>query len=196
MIIEKRIAKVAIARQQRMKFFGDANEESNKGLTVIGPLTYIQYLDEEQKVERKKPLHSFTINTSRGAYKPSQERLDKADKSIESGTKSGFKQSGYIPSNITQFENDIDNEDISIILRNFPTYINMDNLKQAFTNHFKSYGDIKKITILKDRNGNIKDIAFMEFYNNKDAIKLLENPKRFIINKQIISIEKNKKKKK
>ena len=56
--------------------------------------------------------------------------------------------------------------------------------------------NIKKITILKDKYGDIKDIAFMEFYNNKDALKLLENPKRFIINKQIISIEKNKKKKK
>ena len=196
MLFEKRIAKVAIARQRRMKFFGDANEESNKGLTVIGSLTYIQYLDEEKKVERKKPLHSFGVNTSKGAYKPSKDRLEKADLSIESGNKSGFKQSGYVPSNIKQFEKDIDEEQVSIILRNFPTYIDIDTLKNTFTNHFKSYGNIKKITILKDKYGDIKDIAFMEFYNNKDALKLLENPKRFIINKQIISIEKNKKKKK
>jgi hypothetical protein len=196
MIIQKRIAKDAIERQKRIKFFGDANEESNKGLTVIGSLTYIQYLDEDKKVERKKPLSSFKITTSRGAYKPSKERLDKADKTIESISSNGFKQSGYIPSNIEQFIKDDDNVDnVSIILRNFPTYIEYDRLKDTFKNHFKSYGPIKKITILKDRQDNIKDIAFMEFYNNKDAIKLLENPKRLIINKQIVSIEKNMKKK-
>ena len=79
MIIQKRIAKEAISRQKRMKFFGDANEESNKGLTVIGSLTYIQYLDEEKNFEQKKPLSTFKVNSSKGAYKPSKERVDRID---------------------------------------------------------------------------------------------------------------------
>jgi len=192
MIVKKRIAKVAIARQKRMKFFGDANEESNKGLTVIGSLTYIRYLDEEPKVEQKKTLSSFKLNTSKGAYKPSKKYVDNADKSMESGNKTGFKQSGYVPSNIKQFiDSDVNTEDISIILRNFPIYIEYEQLKETLMNHFKKYGNIKKITILKDNQNNIKDIAFMEFYDNKDAIKLLENPRRLIINKQVVSIEKN-----
>ena len=192
MIIQKRIAKEAISRQKRMKFFGDANEESNKGLTVIGSLTYIQYLDEEKNFEQKKPLSTFKVNSSKGAYKPSKERVDSIDLLTQGSDTREFKQSGYVPANIKQFvEENENNEPISIILRNFPTDVEQYQLKDAFTNHFKSYGNIKNITILKDKFNNIKDIAFMEFYDNKDAIKLLENPRRLIINKQVVSIEKN-----
>tara|TARA_B110000908_G_C10220705_1_gene435187 strand:- start:279 stop:878 length:600 start_codon:yes stop_codon:yes gene_type:complete len=197
MIIQKRIAKEAISRQKRMKFFGDANEESNKGLTVIGSLTYIQYLDEEKNFEQKKPLSTFKVNSSKGAYKPSKERVDSIDLLTQGSDTREFKQSGYVPANIKQFvEENENNEPISIILRNFPTDVEQYQLKDAFTNHFKSYGNIKNITILKDTFNNIKDIAFMEFYDNKDAIKVFEKPRRFIINKQIVSIERNKKKRK
>ena len=65
-----------------------------------------------------------------------------------------------------------------------------------FDKHFKVYGNIKRITILTNNNNTIKDIAFIEYYNNKDALKVFENPKRLIIGRQIVSIEKNKKKKK
>ena len=87
-------------------------------------------------------------------------------------------------------------EPVSIILKNFPTYTEVNILKDVFRKYFSKYGDIKKITILTDKQNNIKDIAFIEFYYNKDALKLLENPPRLIIGKQIVSIQKNRSKRK
>ena len=194
MITTKRIAKVAIERQKRMTFFGQANEESNKGITTIGYITRIQYLDEAPKVEKNIPIRYFKKKTNSGVYAPSRDRLEKINQSINDNSNKGFKKSGYVPSNIKKFIQD-DEDNISIVLRNFPTYVDAESLKNKFMSHYSSFGNIKKIHILKDKKGNIKNIAFMEFYNSKDALKLLENPKRLIINKQIISIEKNTKKK-
>ena len=196
-MIKKRVAIEAIERQKRLKFFGQANKESNKGCTVIGSLTYIRYLDEKQ-VEIKKPLTKFKINASATAYKPNIDRCKNMDiNSFSKVSKNGFVRSGYIPKHIkNQLEEDKDVEDISIIVKNFPTYADKFVLKDIFRNHFKSYGEVKRVTILTDKKNNIKDIAFIEFYYNKDALKVFENPKRLIIEKHIVSIEKNKKKKK
>ena len=193
---QKRVSIESIERQKRLKFFGDANEESNKGLTIIGPLTYIQYLDEKPKIE-KKPLSNFKINNSSKAYRPSKERLKNINIPDDFGLKSGFIKGGYIPKNIKeQLKEDANNEPISIILKNFPTYLEYNQLKDLFRNHFKSYGDIKRITILKDKQGNIKDIAFIEYYYNKDALKVLENKKRLRMGNYIVSIERKKERKK
>ena len=191
MIIEKRVALEAIKRQKRMKFFGDANEESNRGLTVIGPLTYIKYLDEEEKVEVKKPLTKFKINASSTAYKPNISKFKQVDMDSVGIKKTGFAQGGYIPKNIKlRLEEDKEVESISIMLKNFPTYAEMDVLKNVFRNYFKKYGDIRRITILKDKRNNIKDTAFIEFHYNKDALKVIEARPRLIIDKQIVSIQK------
>jgi RNA recognition motif-containing protein len=198
MIIKKRVALEAISRQKRMKFFGQANEESNKGCTVIGSLTYIQYLDEK-KVEVKKPLTKFKINASTKAYKPNIDKCSQIDidSTLFKSGKEGFSNSGYVPSNIKKcLQEGKDMEPVSIILKNFPTYTEVNILKDVFRKYFSKYGDIKRITILKDKQNNIKDIAFMEFYYNKDALRLLENPPRLIIGKQIVSIQKNRPKRK
>lgn len=193
-MIQKRVSLESIERQKRLKFFGDANEESNKGMTIIGSLTYIQYLDEPAKFEKKVPLTKFKINSSSRAYKPSKERLNTINipDDFESSS-SGFAKGGYIPKNIKN-QLKTGDEPISIILKNFPTYLEYNQLKELFRNHFKSYGDIKKITILKDKQNNIKDIAFLEYYNNKDALKLLAKNKKIRMGNQIISIQKSIKK--
>ena len=195
-VIKKRVSLESIERQKRIKFFGQANKESNVGCTVIGAITHIKYLDEK-KVEVKKPLTTFKINASSTAYKPNISRLKNIDiDSFNTKSKNGFVKSGYIPKHIkTQLDEDKGVEQISILLKNFPTYVGMNVLKDIFRNHFKSYGAIQRITILKDKKNNIKDVAFIEFYFNKDALKVFENPKRLIIERQIVSVEKKIRKK-
>lgn len=196
-MITKRVSLESIERQKRIKFFGQANKESNVGCTVIGSITHIKYLDEKNNVEVKKPLTKFKINASNMAYKPNMSRLKNIDiDSFNTTSKNGFVKSGYIPKHIkTQLDEDKGVEQISILLKNFPTYAEMNVLKDIFRNHFKSYGAIQRITILKDKKNNIKDIAFIEFYFNKDALKVFENPKRLIIERQIVSVEKKTRKK-
>jgi RNA recognition motif-containing protein len=196
-MIQKRVAFEAIERQKRIKFFGQANEESNKGLTVIGSLTYIQYLDEKEQAEVKKPLTTFKINASATAYKPNINRVKHIDMDSVTKKTSGFVGGGYIPKNIKQqLEEDKNFEQISIVVKNFPTYAEMNVLKDIFRKYFTTYGEVKRITILTDKQNNIKDIAFIEFYYNKDALKVFEKPRRLIIEKYIVSITKQTKKRK
>lgn len=196
-MIGQRMAIPAIERQKRIRYFGQANPESNKGLTIIGPLTYIRYLDEESKIEMKQPLTKFKTNENSKAYRPNLDRVKSVDFTKQTISKDGFVKGSYMPSNVIQLIKEEENiEKISVVLKNFPTHMDKHTLENMFDKHFKVYGDIKRITILTNNNNTIKDIAFIEYYNNKDALKVFENPKRLIIGRQIVSIEKNKQKKK
>ena len=196
-MIGQRMAIPAIERQKRLRYFGQANPESNKGLTVIGSLTYIRYLDEESKIEMKQPLSKFKVTENSKAYRPNLDRVKNIDFTKSSTSKDGFVKGSYMPNNIKQIIKEEENiEKISVVLKNFPTHIDKYTLQNMFEKHFKIYGDIKRITILTDKNNTIKDIAFIEYYYNKDALKVFENPKRLIIGRQIVSVEKNKQKKK
>jgi len=197
--ITKKIPKAILGRRQRMKFFGDANEKSNIGLTTIGRTVYIEYINEEPRIEKKKPLTTFTSKGSFGTYKPNMDRCKNIDMNSFTSAPSanGFVRSGYVPTHIQeQIVSGKDVDDFSIMLKNFPTHMGMDTLKDLFRKHFKSYGDIQRITILRNNDNTIKDIAFIEYYYNKDALKVFEEPKRLIIGRQIVSIQKKKKIKK
>tara|TARA_B110000908_G_C10233609_1_gene441970 strand:- start:1081 stop:1815 length:735 start_codon:yes stop_codon:yes gene_type:complete len=197
--ITKKIPKATIGRRQRMKFFGDANEISNIGLTTIGREVHIEYINEKPRIEKKKPLTTFASKGCFGTYKPNMDRCKNIDMDSFSSAPSanGFVRSGYVPTHIQeQIVSGKDVEEFSIMLKNFPTHMGMDALKDMFRKHFKSYGDIQRITILRNNDNTIKDIAFIEYYYNKDALKVFEEPKRLIIGRQIVSIQKKKKTKK
>lgn len=201
MIIKRRICKDVFKRQKRMKYFGDANEISNIGITTIGTEVFIDYINDPPKSKpiQRAPLTKFKSKCSLRAYKPNIDHIKHIDpdKITTSSASNGFIKSGYMPKHIKKLIDDDKNEDnISIMVKNFPTYLDMDTLKNIFRQHFKSYGDIQRITILRNKNNTIKDIAFIEYYYNKHALSVFENPKRLIIERQIVSIEKKKKIKK
>ena len=59
---------------------------------------------------------------------------------------------------------------------------------------FSKYGAIKRINVLINKiTGDVKDIAFIDFYNPTDSNTVLESNERFILDNLILTIEKNKK---
>ena len=191
--------KDVIARQKNWKPFGKA-AISNVGCTSIGDEVFMQntYNDPFSKKEEidKRLLESIKKQLMKEKTKKAQAYQPKMKNKKEDSNFS-FKDSGYIPPVI---KNKIDNnielekepENFSIIVKNLPIQLTEEEIYDNLYYYFEVFGKIRKINILKDKfNPNkIRDMAFIDFFNYKDAVEALKCKKRILIGNCIVIKEK------
>lgn len=182
-----------LERRLKWKNFGDAIE-NNLGITSLAK-------NEDFVYENKKSnnyidiIHDNNKNLNNKNNFVISKLIDNENRHFQinnNQNKISYKVSKYIP-NILK-NNKENSESFSIVIKNFPNEISNYHLEQKLKNIFEVYGPINKIKTLYDKNTNkLKDIAFIDFYNTEDAIKVINSSQKFIIESYVLSLEKSKK---
>jgi len=84
----------------------------------------------------------------------------------------------------------------TLVVKNIPTYLNRNTAYQNIKTILIEFGNIQRITFLQDKNNpdKISGMAFVDFYNINSVDNILSSKKRFVLEHNILQIEKSKKK--
>ena len=162
--------KSVIDRRLRMKKFGDAIN-SNENITTVGEPVNMEMVNSKTKIFGKKLDNNTNTNIcskKNNLYKPTKVAIN------QNNTIKYTKEPEY-----------------KVILRNIPTHYTIADMSNILKTHLKDFGLIKSIRLIKDKYDNlsIRDIAFVEFFYEKDMNKFLSNKNRIIIDNSIIDFE-------
>jgi hypothetical protein len=201
--------KSAIDRRYRMKPFGTAkvtsdNPNPNDGVTTIGAEVFIENPKTfnnnsssifKTKVKKKTPSFSSVMK----AFRPSLKNLEKFKdfkdfKETNSSQNMGFTKT-FVPSKLKKkMKENMGLEKFSIVIKNIPSEYDIRDIEFKLRNMFRSFGEIERLKVLSDKNDRTlsRDIAFLDFIYPNDAINLLKSSERFIIEHNILNLEKSK----
>lgn len=109
----------------------------------------------------------------------------KIENKIENETK---ESSGYIPPDVKT------NENVSVVVKEIPNYMTINEVKKNLREIFDKYGMIVNINVLSRFNEELKTnmpigIAFIDFTNKDDVDNLLKSTERFRISNSILKLE-------
>ena len=171
-------SKGVLDRYLNWKPFGAAlNNKQTTGICDPVFLESYNKLDDSCKYGKKNVIGA-------GTYKPKLTVLEP----------NTTKKTGFYKPSLNNITNAQKNTNSSLIIKNFPTDVLKDELEDRLHSIFSKYGNIKRINILTNKiTGDIKDIAFIDFYNTSDSINVLESKERFILDNLILTVEKNNK---
>tara|TARA_B110000208_G_C11661944_1_gene391966 strand:+ start:117 stop:971 length:855 start_codon:yes stop_codon:yes gene_type:complete len=150
---------------------------------------YRSRLGDPYKIsETKKTEHiqkTYTTSSGFQVFKPNKNFLNmvKTEKVSAPGT--------YRPPGVTS-----GGGKSSLVIKNIPTYLSSEVVYTKLRNIFSKYGGINKMNVLSDKNDSSKiaGIAFIDFYGNENIEKILASDKKYIIEHNILLLEKSKKK--
>ena len=176
-----------IHRRLNLKYFGNSLE-SDVGNTTLDKNQMFMH----KNINKYDNIINNTNNNPKNFF--GFTKFKHNEKEIKNEQKiNPIKINKYNP-NIIKNNLDMNSNNFSIIIKNFPNDISCNNLEQQLKNIFKVFGPIYKIKILYDKyTKKIKDIAFIDFYNTEDADKVLNSTQKFIIESSVLFIEKSKK---
>ena len=150
---------------------------------------YISGPDEPYVITKPKIMKKIikTTTNSNGFQvfnidKTFLDKLDKTDK-IETGA--------YKPPGSDKKIN------TTLVVKNVPTYLDRTTAYQHLKAILIEFGNIQRITVLQDKHNpdKISGMAFVDFYNINSVTNILNSKKRFVLEHNILQIEKSKKKK-
>ena len=173
-------SKSVLDRYLNWKPFGKGlNSESSQICEPVYIVPYNKLTDDAVN----KPITSI----SKIAYKP------KTDYNLTVKPKNlSDKPKLYKPSFINVDK--VAENTFSLIIKNFSIDKSRDDTKESLYNLFSEYGSIKRLNIIVNKNtGQIKDIAFIDFYKQSDVNNILESKNRFILDNMVLTVEKNNK---
>jgi len=152
---------------------------------------YLSDTGSEYKIFKVKEKRNITktITKANGfkIFKVDKDMLTK----IESN-KLGEKSKKYKPPSLSN------SESTTIVIKNIPTYLDKQVVYNSLKQIFIKYGGISKITVLQNKmdSNKLLGIAFIDFFNSKTVDSVLGINKKFAIQSNILTIERQKKKKK
>ena len=185
--------KSVLNRYKNWKPFGEAIKNSTGMTTYNAPIildlncksySNSKVKDNEDRTENiiisnnRKKSATFSLSS----YKPKTSILESLPKSI--------KKPGYAPPNVKSTSN----SSCSILVRNIPTDLSKEEAEQELYNIFSKYGKVKKINILIQKNSrNIKDIGFIDMFDDTSMNNILNASEKFSIDASILSVERSNK---
>jgi RNA recognition motif-containing protein len=181
-IITKKLkgSRGVLDRYLNWKPFGAALHNNKSYTTISDPV----FIEPYNKLEDTS-THSLKAVSTGVAYKPKINIIENSKK----------KTSGLYKPSINNIKAATVNTNSSLIIKNFPTDLLKDDIEDRLYTLFSKYGAIKRINVLINKiTGDVKDIAFIDFYNPTDSNTVLESNERFILDNLILTIEKNNKK--
>jgi len=148
---------------------------------------YMSIIDSEYKLterkEEKKKVSTIVTKNGFKIFKVNKDTLDRLSK------KKPEKKLYKVVSNVGD-------KSCSLVIKNIPTHINRD---RAYTNikaMFLKFGGISKLTILNSKidTSKLLGIGFIDFYNSECVDKILNSNTRFVLDRSILLLERQKKK--
>ena len=150
---------------------------------------YKSHLGDPYKISETKKIvpkqKTYTTSSGFQVFKPNKNFLNMVKKEPKSSS------GEYRPPGVSS-----GGEKSSLVIKNIPTYLTSDVVYTKLRNIFSKYGGINKMNVLSDKNDSSKvaGIAFIDFYGNENIEKILSNDKKYIIEHNILLLEKSKKK--
>ena len=88
------------------------------------------------------------------------------------------------------------NKSNSLVIKNIPRHISRDAAYKTIRTMFLKFGGISKLTILNDKidTSRLLGIGFIDFYNSSCVDKILNSNTKFIMDRSILLLERQKKK--
>lgn len=181
-----------------------SNPFPNEGTTSEGaevfiesPKTFIKNSNSNFKKNTTTKLPSFS--SSMKAFKPSLKNLDKFKNFDNFKGPNIFQNTGFtktfVPSALkSKMADNMGLENFSIVIKNVPSEYDIRDIEFKLRNMFRSFGEIERLKVLSDKNDNTlsRDIAFLDFIYPSDAINILKSTERFVIEHNVLNLEKSK----
>ena len=151
---------------------------------------YLSDVNSEYKIFKEKKIKNITTIITKASgfkiFKVDEKLLNK----IETN-QSKEKPNKYKPPSLSN------NESTTLVIKNIPPYIDRQVVYNSLKQIFIKYGGISKITVLNNKMDNSKllGIAFIDFFNSKTINTILNINKKFAIESNILTLERQKKKK-
>ena len=197
-LIQKKIRKSVLARRN-LKKFGTCTENPpgpEHGITHIGDIVHIEHpthsekdkhtkenqepkcmiscrkcghsghwtrecpFDDEMLQTQSQNLNPHTVNTESNKYVPPSHRND--NPTIPNASKTNIRISNLVE--------DADEQDLKTL--------------------FQHFGHLKRVTVVKDRKtGESRGFAYVDYYEEADALKAMKRLHRYAYGSQILSLE-------
>ena len=213
--IEYYYTKKELINKRDIKYFGSASECDQT--TLVGEPVWIAPVDTDandynntmrqnyNKIKKKLNLYtcnpgdSFKIienkvvervqNTYKKSngfqvFKPSASLMDLVKNTPENTTPGTYRPPGVSNKRGTS----------TLVIKNIPKYLNRDYIFQKLKDIFSKYGAVNKVNVLRDKldNNKVSGIAFIDFYDHTSLEKILQSDKKFVVEHNILSLEKSK----
>ena len=171
---------VHVYNDRKRKEYYKLEKKLNLYMSIIGS----DYKFTERE-EEKKSVSTIVNKNGFKIFKVNKDTLDRLSK------KKPEKKLYKVVSNVGD-------KSSSLVIKNIPKHINRDIAYKSIKAMFLKFGGISKLTILNDKidTSKLLGIGFVDFYNPECVNKILDSNKKFILDRSILLLERQKKKKK